>query len=1609
MVLIINLVPINAIAQSETVHKHSESCYASAGDLLCKIPESEGHAHSEGCYCPGGELICGQEESEGHTHTDSCYEISKDLICTEPETEGHQHSEGCYSEDGALICGQEESQGHIHTDNCYETTTKLICTEVETGTHQHSEECYCSGGELTCGLEESEGHTHNEDCFAKGGELICGLEVAKEEDIATSLPPTDLVITSEIESFEESNPVETLTYKTDDTVSQADFPTSLHAVVKLGKTVERFTQEKPDTIGHYIAPENAEALYDQGTIVVYTFYKNSTTEYRVYGTADGVTGWFVCNEQGETLSAVVKEIPITWDITGIDTSISGEYTVVGSVAEEYTLTCDVPQVNVIVKAKSGDTTIASHSIKWISGSNETTIDGDNLSITPKQNAENNSYVTCQISFSMGGEENLAPYAAEIRIPQHIFYDRNGKPTGIAKVPLAEYPAAEGTTGFNYRIDEKTDEIVISNYQEIASSYVFVCQVAYYFTPFQVKNGYSNDQIAASFKVVGKNGDTVSATSEHINIKVQTEIIAPRVEKVFCEKYERWNEKSWGTPIENAEDYFFVKWEIKYIYFPGTQPSHLTYKEKVGEGILFGWGIREWGGTQRGTLEDFEKTWIRDYAVWDKVTKPYYDSTYVYIAYPRTMLADSKEIYNTCTAVVTGLDDGVKEVESSAKYTYQPVNFNYEGDLISLSKWFSGLERVHFFDYDLPSKMSFEIDINARGYGNTHEGKDPYTVYLEDNLIFLEGEQLQPTDYQYTKLGFGNTDYLEYDAILDPNKGMIQEVNTNFSSYQPLEVYIKTTSNPNWTYYGKAQKTSVVDIIWIDANGVENNNFYGIALPEGTYDISIRHTSAKYAVKYRSIVTGEIKPTDHVKALAANKRQIDLTNVSSGFMKDKDGRINLGNKVPPLTDSSINKIVSESDQEKYGQIVCHAWREGTLNRLKGESYMYKRATEPVSDPLNQQEKVTYTLTQYEQALYDTNRLTPEDILDFHVITEQREGIFYDLLPIGSLVDEESITAKTYKQDDSQMEQKECEFTVEFKTNWRGSNRTMMIIHVKAPEGKRNYDYSDSFGKKVGTGFEVTFDLLEPWDVLLDYGTTVLNSAAYYSLSGNLTKGRADDGGDISESNWFKDLDGDGNTDAAKKNVMYEEHETTFNPLIAAELGFRKSVKADTDLTYSNTQAQVTPGETYTYKLRFANSESVKTSDVIMFDVLESAYSNHPYWQGTLKSIDVSQTEIKGIKPVIYYSTATDFGNLSTDKIYTDLTDTSRWSKIPPTNLKDVTAIAVDLRYKADGSKFVFEPRESALCCITMTAPDSAKGYIDHPGTPEDETVYAYNSAYLQSESIALDGITSTEKTEECSSVKVSLKAPSKGNLTVSKTVSGNGVDTTQAFSFTVTLNDETINGAYGEMIFEKGVSNFELKAGESKTGTGLPADVKYSVVENDNSGYQVTITGEADGFIIGGEDTTVIFNNHKELIDPTDPEKPVDPVDPEKPVNPTDPEKPVNPTDPEKPVNPVDPPTTPDKSTNPDYPTTPDRATNPDHLIKPEKPTSSGNPENPDYPNKPNESVDSNQAADSDKLIPETGDNDNIGTVAAVMVLSFVGLVFLVVDGTKKRNNEQNIR
>lgn len=137
----------------------------------------------------------------------------------------------------------------------------------------------------------------------------------------------------------------------------------------------------------------------------------------------------------------------------------------------------------------------------------------------------------------------------------------------------------------------------------------------------------------------------------------------------------------------------------------------------------------------------------------------------------------------------------------------------------------------------------------------------------------------------------------------------------------------------------------------------------------------------------------------------------------------------------------------------------------------------------------------------------------------------------------------------------------------------------------------------------------------------------------------------------------------------------------------------------------------------------------------------------------------------------------------------------------------------------------------------------------------------------------------------------------GSLTVRKVLAGTGAESDRRFTMTVTLEDATVTGRYGDMEFTDGVATVELAGGESSTATGLPAGTEYRVSEQDYSadGYTSAIE-QAEGTVRDGGSAEVTVTNRRDATGPVNPGGPGDPTEPAAPEEPGAEDVPTDRTD-----------------------------------------------------------------------------------------------------------------
>lgn len=722
-------------------------------------------------------------------------------------------------------------------------------------------------------------------------------------------------------------------------------------------------------------------------------------------------------------------------------------------------------------------------------------------------------------------------------------------------------------------------------------------------------------------------------------------------------------------------------------------------------------------------------------------------------------------------------------------------------------------------------------------GTKTYGINYYTMQLTDDLLILEGEDLKAGDYQFDNIPYikiqgiaAQADADEPDVTANDGTGEWTVSDAEVLTWKPgddaiegLTVYYKV-GNGAWKEYdyaGLKGELAGAGINGVTAIKAEYQSYYGYTAVQVFTNIDL------------------IK-TQHVMDIIGDKSSVTLWNVDTLRAYDYAGNLRTAHDVAKYGGTLRDHLVARDEAYKaedaaaaYTEAMKQGILDGTLieqhdfdNIELTKAFVESKASKKVSytnDTAKERVEAAYTLEVYLEGKSDYKSVLSE------LVTRQNQDTFYDLLPKGMTYAKGSATANLIGQASVY-----ADVSVEQITNWRDTGRTMLIFHVSTKNGQSNYN-------NYRSGYTLKFTAYYPWEEIQEYGRTPRNSFAYKSGEGNF-EGYADDGGRILEGAYLAELDG---IDSDVKDTVYADVNESLIWNTASVNGFSKRVKAGEDEGYAS-RASVYEGQDYSYKLRYGSEANTTSEGIILYDVLENNYGDKEYWQGTLKSVDTSAAESKGIQPVVYYSTKE--GIVITNDSAPDLADTSVWSRTTPENLADVTAIAVDLSTNQDGTPFVLESEAAVSVTINMTAPADGVAY-------EENGTLAYNTSWIKATTKNTASTTETTAVTQSDATTVAIVAPS---VTVAKVNNGGPED--DEFELTINVAGASADTEYpvtysGDENGEKaavlttdadgnGSYTGTLKGGESYS-VKLPYGTKYTVSEEPGTTYMASclITGE----------------------------------------------------------------------------------------------------------------------------------------------------------------------
>lgn len=1069
----------------------------------------------------------------------------------------------------------------------------------------------------------------------------------------------------------------------------------------------------------------------------------------------------------------------------IEISVETDDTEEPATAEIMETTADLSdaEANAIVAADAefdADTAVDADAVPTISliwdlgaskfNSGAMTVNEDNTEIDVSLNANATQTATLQMRYSMNGARDAEPGEIEIRLPMYIFTTRTGANTGGYQLNLQEN-RPQGNTGFYYTIDTATKEIVITNFNVIGGGEAFICQVDYTFIPSSVRDGYSNMDITAVYTMRG--GEPVE--SNPLSIITRTSVAPPRSLTKTATKFERW-QASWGNnPDMGSSDYYYIVWTVALSTGAGTQPYEINFVDEQTDGALIGSSRYHAGAFSPGGSTGLSGSLTQTTTF-----------RYFLVKYPRSEISEKAKVTNKVTASLTGEDNdsGTPDhiVTAAGEYTYTLLAFNYTGDSFSVSKTkaypfgnnfnlAAGLsdKLLTGTDEDIVTvkliggsnyPYSYSMSANARGYSLTLDGdagnpdnygKKTYTTELIDDLLFLKDKQLKPGDYSIASC-YITLD--EYNYVPNDTTGAYGEkISADYGTYGAVELFYKTAGSSGWVSAGLIRRTGTYAYVSsVPGAPAIINSGNQIVLPDGTSEVKFVHQGSKYKIIMNAYITVELHSTAHVREILQSQSSCDLYNVCTLLVRDANETIrNYAGENTVTGTTELKKMVIERDKDLYSAVVQHGTDKIPMETLKPRTEIRKTAGSHTDNGYVQ--SLVYTIAMYEYCYYGSANISADEMISLGIVKEQTEGTFYDLLPKGTAAD--SILVKTYNTEgNSQV----CEVDYHTVADWQGSGRTMLIVRAKAPQSERNYCVTPFAWVGYNTlysGFTLTYRLTNSYFNIVDNGIKTTNLAAYRSATGSLGNGTAAPLSPV-EFKYYQKLEGD-ERDDGNRDTVYAYCAYDFTKPTAALYGIFKQVKAAGGYGFGD-EAEVFAAGGYMYQLRYGNSSTAgKAANLVMYDVLEEL----GVWRGALDSVDTSFAESKGIKPVVYYATVKGLNPQGNDE-HADLSNASVWSATRPQG--DITAIAVDLRYKNDGSSYEISPNETIYCQVNMTAPADARELQGNLAVNK----VSYRLDYF------LGGVT-TKTTGLSKETKVSLREPDIAIVKSSNPESGTGID------------------------------------------------------------------------------------------------------------------------------------------------------------------------------------------------------------------------------------------
>lgn len=977
------------------------------------------------------------------------------------------------------------------------------------------------------------------------------------------------------------------------------------------------------------------------------------------------------------------------------------------------------------------------SVEWITSDTSDTTEGGNksrLSLVP--NNDDEFSVRMRLNMALSGEHDYEAGDIQVTVPKSIFETRDGKATGTLSLSVPEAPDSRAL--FNYT--DMGDCYLLTNTRKLSAATIAMFEFTLKdLVPHTIVDGVASAPFEGTVQVTTHLGNTISMSSNKIDCTIDTAEEVKSASTWATMLSEEWP-SSWPAELkpENDKDYIYVDWYTS-AQISGNQAFDMKVEENASTEQSPGAVLLGYRDSSSGTLYGADGP--------NHIEQTLQKGTYVspgsafgghaYVAYPKVNFKVNNEykLDNTVKYTLTSADDGaVTHASATGKTTYSPVAFQAPKGSYGIEKRGDG-SSTKFVDGDVEGMYGYalnqlrkgeDVDLsynisshsftapNTKDPAGNENNPDSYnkkTVNLklvDDETYFnFADECLSAADFQFKSVQVDKPSMLVYKKFSQSGSGYTGESSSLSSIQAGTYAYVNDNdpaSIPVLYVYGKNETGDWVRYASLDwtsgsLNAVAENgasvSSSTVNFPEGIVDYKIELSTNRDGIFLSAQPTMTLKATDAVKA------QVEELYAHS-------------NQPTTKTSNKVTLTASGEDGTEYGQ-ASSVGRDKLDGSLPSLAVRQTKQASYKSNPGEACVNIHYQTTVYEQSNL-TDMTSYNQAISAGAIQAEHEGTFYDLLPMGV----EPITDSVKVRDSDTIT------GVQTIEDYKNSGRTLLVVKAKLSPSL-SYRFNDT-GDLSGYCDVITmsFDAKYAWTSLTDYGKKINNVISFESgndqlgtikgFSGEPDKPTGENYGYSKDAtSGVEELMTDLDPNRDTNSFTYANCETDLAVDTSAVTGFKGHVSVNGDGYYDNGMNDDYPRNVYengryTYRLRMQNTEATSARGIVMYDNLENyvpAADKGDYqdtqWRGTLSRVDVSQLRQKGIEPVVYYSTKAGLNLDDTNNPDMNLSDSSTWTTVCPSDKSKITAIAIDASKDTQGNDFVLGKGESIVSYIHMVAP------------------------------------------------------------------------------------------------------------------------------------------------------------------------------------------------------------------------------------------------------------------------------------------------------------------